>query len=470
MHRIEGIIRRGLGNFCYFWAKPALPAAPNPTDKHYRIRKTASAMKQMGMILLSLLYSLGLLGQYDAVNYNHTYVENIGCVRFGIAGYQNTFPLVELGSEVQLQLDFDDFDARGKTYVYRITHCDMNWNPSNLAPLDYIDGYEEDYVRELSFSFQTVNNFAHYELIIPNRDVRWTKSGNYLLTIYEDEDEKRPVITRRFVVVDRKVSISAQVVRPAVVSKLQTHQEIDFSIDPQQLTIRSPMQEVRATVLQNGRWDNAIQGLQPSLLRLTTMIFDYQDRIAFPAGNEFRFLDLRTLRNPSRQFIQYIGVSDQQIDVTVQPDQVRHMRPYLSFTDLNGDFVIENFDQPNAMLSGDYVNTLFQLKRDDAYYDYDVYIYGALSEWQLKPAFRMEYNPALPGYVGKVLLKQGYYNYAYVLVPRELPRGKLPVPDWSDTEGNFSEAENNYHILIYYRPVGGRYDQLVGVSTVSSWR
>jgi len=53
-------------------------------------------MKQLGIVWACLLCSLLLPAQDAPVNYNHTYVDNIGCVRFGIAGYQNTFPLVEL--------------------------------------------------------------------------------------------------------------------------------------------------------------------------------------------------------------------------------------------------------------------------------------------------------------------------------------------------------------------------------------
>ncbi len=437
-------------------------------------KKTITMMKrkQSLFLLMALLSCIRLAAQHGAVNYNNTYVDNIGCVRFGIAGYQNTFPLLELGSDARLQLDFDDFDSRAKTYVYRIVHCDMDWTPSNLSPLDYLDGYEEDYVRELSFSFQSIANYAHYELQVPNDDTRITKSGNYLLTVYEDEDVKRPVITRRFVVVDRQVGITAQLIRAASVDKLRTHHEIDFAVDPQRLTIRNPLIELRATVVQNGRWDNAIYGLPPNLIKLNSILFDYQNRVVFPAGNEFRFLDFRSLRNPNRQTIVpgSINVTDQGVSMDVQPDRSRAHQAYFSYADANGDFVIENFDQGNADLTGDYVDMLFEYRCDDSFYDYDLYLIGNFTEWQLKPAYAMVFNPAVPGYVGKARLKQGYYNYAYVLVPREPAKGQAVVPDWSETEGNFYETENEYHIFIYYRPVGGRYDQVLGVYSFRSWR
>ncbi|HEV3250771.1 MAG TPA: DUF5103 domain-containing protein, partial [Puia sp.] len=36
------------------------------------------------------------------------------------------------------------------------------------------------------------------------------------------------------------------------------------------------------------------------------------------------------------------------------------------------------------------------------------------------------------------------------------------------TEGNNIETENDYNILVYYRPLGGRADQLVGIAKLNS--
>ena len=64
-------------------------------------------------------------------------------------------------------------------------------------------------------------------------------------------------------------------------------------------------------------------------------------------------------------------------------------------------------------------------------------------------------------YEAALLLKQGYYNYGYVFVPDGERRGRMPAGD-----GSFYEAENEYTILVYYRPAAGRYDRLVGRLTI----
>jgi uncharacterized protein (DUF2225 family) len=66
-------------------------------------------------------------------------------------------------------------------------------------------------------------------------------------------------------------------------------------------------------------------------------------------------------------------------------------------------------------------------------------------------------------YHATLLLKQGYYNYQYVVKNQSTSETSvMPV------EGSFGRTENDYLILVYYRPAGRRYDRLVGVTVVNS--
>ena len=77
----------------------------------------------------------------------------------------------------------------------------------------------------------------------------------------------------------------------------------------------------------------------------------------------------------------------------------------------------------------------------------------------------MTFNPSIRAYEGSALMKMGYYNYAYVTVNSGDPHA---VPSFEFTEGNHFDTENNYDILVYYRPLGGRADQLVGIYSTNS--
>ncbi|MBX2871344.1 MAG: DUF5103 domain-containing protein [Saprospiraceae bacterium] len=425
-------------------------------------------MKKLLGLLLFL--PLSIWAQYaddDLQFIDHVYVENIKSIKLNLANLPLSMPVINLNSRVPLMLSFDDLDGEVKNYIYTVQHCDINWEPSNLTDTEYLDGYMDDDIDQYSFSFKTNQAFVHYEVLLPNDDFRWTKSGNYLLKVYEDEDEQRLVLTRRFVVVDPKVSVSAKVVVPAMVSKSKTHQEIDFAVDYEKFPMRSPQQELKAAVLQNGRWDNAYTDLSPNFTRLGAVVFDYQNKIVFPAGKEFRFADLRSFRfgTPSIAIVEEVNGT---YEVALNVEEKRSNIHYVSWEDFGGSFVIETRDQRNNELSADYGNIFFSLAVTAPLYDEEIYIFGGLTDWQLKEEFKMIYNPAVNAYVGKNYLKQGVYDFMYVTVPRDPKLRKKAMPDLEEIEGNWFETDNNYTILIYYKPFGERYYQVISSRSFSS--
>lgn len=419
---------------------------------------------------LLLLFPMMLWGQGPDENIkfiDQVYVDNIKSVKLNVANLPLSNPIINLNSRIPLMLSFDDLDGEVKNYIYTVQHCDINWEPSNLADNEYLDGYMDDDIDEYSFSFKTNQEFVHYELLLPNEDFQWTKSGNYVLKVYDEDIDRQLVLTRRFVVVDPKVSIDARVVVPAMVSKSKTHQEIDFSVDYEKFPMRSPQQEMKAVVLQNGRWDNAITDLSPNFTRLNAVVFDYQNKVIFPAGKEFRFADIRSFRfgTPSIAIVEEINGT---YEVALNVEQKRSNMHFISWDDFGGNFVIETRDQRDNELSADYGNILFSLKVSAPLYDEEVYIHGALTDWQLKEEFKMIYNPAVNAYVGKAYLKQGVYDFMFVTVPRDPNQRKEALPDLEEIEGNWFETDNNYTILIYYKPFGERYYQVISAKTFSS--
>lgn len=428
-------------------------------------------MRALLLLLLACFTSFRLSAQSPYTNVlfqDKTYDPNFASVQFGPVGYQHLFPQIDLAGGGQLLLSFDDLSGEVRNYIYTIVHCDRDWTPSGLSPLEYIDGFEEDDIATFDFSFRTVANYTHYQLIFPNRNMGVTKSGNYVLIVYDNEYERVPVITRRFVVVDRQVGITASVVRAAQVGKIHTHQEIDFEVGLQGLNTRNAMQEISASVLQNRRWDNAITNLAPNLTRLDRLSFDYQGRVVFPAGNEFRFIDLRSLRNPHPDLVRIENMNDEMVEVDLGHDIPRSGAPHLSFQDANGAYFIFNYDFPDAGLNSEYLYTRFTLKTEQPYVDKNVYLFGAVTNWELQPAWQLRYNPAINAYVGRFPLKMGVYNYYYATAPSDLAPDEPLVPNISRTEGNYADTENDYTILVYYRPFGSRYDQLVGALQFNS--
>ena len=418
------------------------------------------------LLLFFLFLSFNGVAQEDdnLKNIDYVYKDNIRSVKFHAGGLFLSQPIVELDSDAFLELSFDDLDADSKDYVYTIVHCDADWTPSNLVDMDYIDGFTEEKIINYTYSFNTLKSFTHYSLLLPNENFGWTKSGNYLLKVYEDEDEKELAITRRFMVVEPMFAINAQFVSPSNVSKLKTHHEIDFVVSHKGIKIQNPRQDVKVAILQNGRWDNAITGLQPLFIKGESLIYDFQDKVVFPAGKEYRFADLRSLRYRMTK-VEEIQEYEDGYDVFLFRDKDRSNTPYLSDEDVNGNFLIENLNENDNRLEADYANVIFSLISREPFENKDLYIVGGLTDWQIKDNFKLEYIEKDQAYEADLLLKQGFYNYAYALVDRET--GKV---DLQSLEGNWYETENEYTILVYFRPFGSRYDRLVGWTTLDSSR
>jgi hypothetical protein len=393
-----------------------------------------------------------------------TYVPNITSVQFHLRGLALTYPIIDLGSQNVLQFSFDDLDNQIKNYRYTIIHCNADWQPSELTDMEYIDGFTEARIEDFNYSFNTLVNYVHYELFLPNRDMAWTKSGNYLLVVSDRDNNEEVVITRRFAVVDPIVKTTAMFVTANDVSKIRTHQEIDFIVNYEGLRVRNPQQDVRATVVQNWRFDEAIQDLKPMFVRRNELIFDYQDKVVFPGGNEFRFFDLRSLQT-TRNNVALIERRENRYEVTLHSDRKRMNDPYIFFNDINGQYTIENIPARDPRLRADYADVLFTLESALPRLDGSYYLFGAISDWAIKEEFKMVYNPAVSAYVIKRLLKQGFYNYAYAFVPNGTKKIQIEM---DETEGNWFEATNDYTIFIYHRPFGSRYDHLVGVYTAAS--
>ncbi len=396
---------------------------------------------------------------------DHVYQSNIGAVTFHPNLAPIDLPIMDLGANNgALLLQFDDLDADAKDYSYTAIHCNADWTPSDLDELDYIDGFSSDEITEYEFSFGTLVHYTHYELSLPNDNMAFTKSGNYLLKVYDSDDENNVVLTRRFMVVERNMAISHEVKRAAMISKARTHQELDFIVNHKGINVRNPRTEVKVTVLQNGRWDNAISDLQPVFIKENQLIYDLQDDVVFPGGKEFRVADLSSTRYKAEG----VKALEDDLDrsyILVMPDESRTGRLYEAFSDINGRYFIDNYHEDNPALESDYIRTTFTLVHPYPFPDGNIYLFGALSDWQTKQKFKMRYDEAKGAYQCTLDLKQGYYNYAYAFVKDGDAHADLSLVD-----GDWYDTSNDYTILVYYRSFGDRNDRLVGLKEINKIR
>jgi len=373
-------------------------------------------------------------------------------------------PVINLNGSEQLILRFDDLrnDIRDLYYTYE--HCTYDWKSSDLLEMDYLDGYTSDFLANYDFSFNTVQPYVHYELTFPNNRINITRSGNYIIKVYEDDDPEKVILTARFMVVEPITSINMEVMPTRVVSERDYRQDVDLEVNLKNLETMNPYSEIELVVRQNFRWDNAIWNLKPSFVKDNVLIYDYQGKLTFDGTNEFRMFDAKSARYRSDK-VSDVDLLEDGYHVYLSPDPLRGFMNYSFNPDINGRYLIKNDDMSDPHLESDYFTIHFTVPVDAPLGNGDLYVFGQLSNWKMKKEFRMKYNPEDLTYELSIPLKQGLYNYQYLWQSKNRNTGST-----DRTEGNHSEAENEYMVLVYFKDRSSFSHRLVGYKLKSNYK
>lgn len=380
-------------------------------------------------------------------------------------GNQQGLPVYTLNSGDRLELGFDDLEGGVKNYYYTFLLCDYNWQPVNLSPFDYIKGFTQNRISTYRYSSIAFTKYTHYQAILPEQNCVPSRSGNYLLKVYLDGDTSKLVFTKQMMVVDIKAAVSGQVVQPFTPDLFNTHQRVKFNAVLSGINTFSAAQQVKAVILQNNRWDNSQRDIVPTFVRGANLEYNTENIGIFPAGKEWRWLDLRSFRLQSDR-VDHGTYGKTSTDMFLKTDIDRTGQRYVYFPDYNGMYNIVTYETVNPMWQGDYATVYFSLGAPGGlpYVNKDIYLEGGFTDFAVSERWRMTFNEEKKIYETRAFLKQGYYNYTYLSVDRDNPKDRVEL------EGNYWETENSYTILIYYKAFADRSDQLIGIAQINSRR
>lgn len=398
--------------------------------------------------------------QHEDINSDHIYAEHIKTVTLRNSNNELSYPIIRLYSPERLLLEFDDFSPNIKSYYYHIIHCNASWEPSNLLYSDYIDGFAENPVDDYEYSINTFFEYIHYWMEIPNDDVEFKLSGNYVIRVYEN-DQSNPVLTKRFFVVNPTAQIEAEIRRPINPIHSDTHQQVQFTATVENISSFSPMTEVFASVYQNGRWDYWKYDVRPRFIRDNELIFDWEEELSFFGMKEFFSFDAKSFRLATKE-IDVIDYQKPYYHVYLKPDKLSSAHPYFYNEDINGKFVIRSDQGTDHAIDSDYMHTHFSVPVEMPYTDGDIYVTGSFAQWEYLPEYQLQYNYQNKAYEANILLKQGYYNYDYVFV------GASNQHRFTRLEPSFYETENDYIICLYQKNQSLMIDELIGIQVVNS--
>ncbi len=404
--------------------------------------------------LFLILFS-SLLGHTQVLN-EITNVDFLKSISFKSETAKHQFPLITKGESFILQ--FDDLLAEDNDYYYVIEYFDHDWKPSNLYKNEYLSGLDNQRISNYKSSFGTLQRYTHYELTLPNENTQFLISGNYMLSVFDANDEL--MFRRKFLIYENLVTIEAGVFRSRKLEQFSTHQTVQFSINPIGINIRNPDKDLKITLIQNEQWDNVKKLSKPQYIIGKELHFRYDIPAQFEGGNEFLYFDTKDNRitNPSISYVEQEEIY--QTYLFTDPERANY--PYTFNPDINGDFVINTVMGEDPSIEADYTQVHFSLAKQYTLKNEEIFLYGKFSNYELNENYKLIYNPSYEVYEGIFLLKQGFYNYKYVWKSiNGLEKNKI--------SGNHATTENQYLILLYVRDIRNQHDELIGVKTLSSF-
>lgn len=395
-------------------------------------------------------------------HHNYVYDSLIKTSRCYKTGWEMSLPIIDLNSDETVYIEFDDFKNEIRDFYYEIRHCDANWDFSDLPEYEYIEGFNLNAISNYNYSFNTLIPFIHYSLEIPNQDVELKVSGNYILFVYDTYEKDNLVFSKTFRVYEPLVSIEASAHQAKVIDYMETSHEVDVTVDIGELQVSDPYAEIKLTIQQNNRRDNAIEDLKPLFIKDNLLIYDYDRENLFNGLSEFRYFDIKSIRYQSEK-IAKIDYKNNVNHIYLYADEKRTFKRYLYEQDINGKYIIEIQEADEESVEADYVWVYFTLFFEEPILTGNLYVAGELFDWNFTTNNRMNYNFEKKAYELKALLKQGYYNYLYAFL-----EDNKHEADFTFIEGNHFQTENDYIIYVYQRDLSYNYDKLVGYKIVNS--
>lgn len=423
-----------------------------------------SSMKHFSL-LFTLASSLSLFPLSTLAQRNEVFSPTIASLQVMPGNdWQTLLPLVELGGDKRINISFDELSHTYHRFCYKVEHCEADWTTSTeLFESDFIDGFASgNTIDDNGQSVGTNQLYTHYSLQIPNEKCRLKMGGNYRVTVYDEDEGDRPVLTACFMVLESRMSVGVEVSGNTDVDVNKSHQQVGMSLNYGGMTVTDPPAQIKTVVMQNGRWDNAVVNPRAQYIKSNGLEWSHCRDLIFPAGNEYRKFETLDPTHTTMG-LERVGWDGKQYQAWTWTDEPRPN--YVYDEDANGAFLIRNSDNINNDTESDYVVVHFRLKTDgnsNSKIQYsklsekpEIYLNGKWTNDRFDPQYKMQWNEMEKQYEAAIALKQGYYSYQYL---QKQPDGTFrPLP----SEGNFYQTENTYQALVYFRGQGERTDRLV---------
>ena len=413
--------------------------------------------------LCCCLLAAAAVGAQDVVDTRpHIFDSNVRSLKVCLQNNMYIPAVYMMGSDDRLLIEFDYLGYEPHYLRYSITHCNADWQPSQLVESEYVTGFNYADIDDFAPSEATYVHYYNYQFELPNENMEFLVSGNYLLSVYEQDDPDEVLFQTRISVCEGRVGVYPKVTSRTDVDYNNRFQQVSFDVRYRPNQISDPYSELICVVTQNSRDDNAVIVTRPMMVAMDHVTYDHNRNLIFPAGNEFRRFETVNAHtiNMGVQSIRYYDPMYHAILMVDEPRTEMYLYDKTQF----GRFTIRNAEAfgENA-LQADYMITHFTLDTGGKLNGGQVVLYGEFLNGYPASQAVMKYDTASGCYVADIMLKQGAYNYMYLWIPDGTSMGQT-----SKIEGDHFEAVNEYLVMVYDHPMGERYDRLVGYGVAYS--
>lgn len=361
-------------------------------------------------------------------------------------GSANTPPIMELGSNDKLILEFDELASISGQFTIRFSHHNKDWSPSNVPDAWLFDG-----INEVNLFGGEINQFYkpdyfHYKLEFPNRDIRFKISGQYLLHVHDYSSGSELFSMPFFVTEDEgELNIISETIFNATPNGSAKDQIFGKYIYPE--FVEFPQFDLSYSFAQNRFWRETRFADEKSFTKEGITEFHLSRSAAFQANFDFSELDISelSLQNPKIFNIEPARIP---IRVTLRDDVLNFLsNPKPVFRSENGN--------PKTSRTTQYANVRFRLNTDSkTLKDAPIYLIGDFNMWTISDRYKLNYQADLGVFQTSGILKQGIYSYKYVTVQN----GVIDPFKLSDT---LTKRDQEYIGFVYYRDPDLNYDRLL---------
>ena len=325
-------------------------------------------------------------------------------------------PVIRLGSDEHIVINFDEWNEDYSDLQYRLVHCGPDWKPSGLLESEYLDSFNIADFDDWAFSSNTFVHFVNYRVVIPNEQIDPLLSGNYIMEIFERDNPDETLAEARFSVTEHSADVKGSVSARTDRGLNTEWQQVELTIVPTDVTIDDPYTMVRVDITQNSAPYTTTTLRTPSRIEGKDIIYTHQPELIFKAGNEFRrFETIRVNYNDMK--VDSMRFLSQNYHAWLTPDKERASKEYSYDQTQQGRFLVREYNSTDSDLGADYVTVHFRLETPEVV-NSDVYVEGEFNGFRHENAYRMHYDYNEGAYLLELPMKQGSYNYRYVGVPR----------------------------------------------------